>query len=578
MKRNTTFVDRVRAERLMDCASGNHRPSVLGFILLLLLYVAAYVFTARSSRAQDVLMLFGHPTPTASFTGVFSALGNFCIIFLVVFYGKPGFFTALGLLLVQLTLLALQIFKEHNVAAVPGMFSALFTILVIFLFYNNYLRVQKYQDRLREQAITDQLTGLPNRFACSELINRLVERRERFAVVSIDLNHFKAINNTMGRSTGNKVLSEIARRWEKTVNTGASGTRDFIACQGGVEFALVIQGYQTDEDIIKSINCYNAALEQKLTLDDCDYYITARYGYAVYPDDADNGDALLSYAFTAMYEAKRTSAHICRFSPDMLKTEQSLEIERKIRQALDNNTLCFYLQPQFDIQHRLRGFEALARLKDEDGSFISPAQFIPVAEKAGLIDSIDRRVFRDSALFLGEVIKRTGADLTLSVNVSARHLMRNDFLDEVRNIVDTCGFPVKDLEIEITESVMIDSAEAALNCINEIKQMGVKIALDDFGTGYSSLSYLNTFPADILKVDKSFIDKMNTSDSSKQYVAAIISIGHIMNFNVISEGVEEPEQLDTLRSIGCDYIQGYIWGRPLPPEEAEALVLRSVAA
>ncbi len=578
MKRDKTVINHNGAEKLMDRLSGKHFPSMAGFVLLLLLYIAAYVFTARSSRAQGVLMLFGHPTPIASFTGVFSTLGNFCIIFLVVFYGKPGFFTAVGLLLVQLSLLLVQIIKEHNMAATPGMFSALFTILVTLLFYNNYLKAQKYQDRLRKQAITDRLTGLPNRFACSELINGLVERRERFAVVSIDLNHFKAINNTMGRATGNKVLAEIARRWAQAVNTGASGTRDFIACQGGVEFALVIQGYQTDAEIRRSIQYYNAALEQKLTLDDCDYYITARYGYAEYPIDADNGDTLLSYAFAAMYEAKRTAAQICRFSPDMLQTEQTLEIERKIRQALDNNTLCFYLQPQFDILHRLRGFEALARLKDEDGSFISPAQFIPVAEKAGLIDSVDRRVFRDSALFLGELIRRTGADLTLSVNVSARHLMRNDFLDEVRDIVNTCGFPVKDLEIEITESVMIDSAEEALNCINAIKQMGAKIALDDFGTGYSSLSYLNAFPADILKVDKSFIDKMNTSDSSKQYVAAIISIGHIMNFDVISEGVEEPEQLDTLRSIGCDYIQGYIWGRPLPPEEAEALVLRSATA
>ncbi len=578
MKRDRTVTDHNSAEKLMDRVSGSHRPSVAGFIILLLLYVTTYVFTVRTSRAPGVIMLFGHPAPIASFTGVFSALGNFCIIFLVVFFGKTGFFTALGLLLVQLTLMVIQIFKAHNMAAAPGMFSTLFTILVIFLFYNNYLKTQKYQDKLREQAITDRLTGLPNRFACYELINRLVERRERFAVVSIDLNHFKAINNTMGRATGNRVLCEIARRWEKAVNTGISGTRDFIACQGGVEFALVIQGYQSDEEIKKTIDCYNAVLEQKLTFDGCDYYITARYGYAEYPEDADNGDALLSYAFTAMYEAKRTDSHICRFSPDMLQTEHTMEIERKIRQALDGGTLCFHLQPQFDISHRLRGFEALARLKDEDGSFISPAQFIPVAEKVGLIDSIDRRVFRDSALFLGDLIKRTGADLTLSVNVSARHLMRNDFLDEVRDIVNTCGFPVRNLEIEITESVMIDSAEAALNCINEIRRMGVKIALDDFGTGYSSLSYLNTFPADILKVDKSFIDKMNTSDSSKKYVAAIITIGHIMNFDVISEGVEEPEQLETLRRIGCDYIQGYIWGRPLPPEEAEALVLRSVAA
>ena len=578
MKSDKAVNDHGSVQRQLDRVSNKRRPSIAGYVLLLLLYTVAYVFTAKTSRNPGVVMLFNHPTPIASFTGVFSTLGNFCLIFLVVFYGNLGFFTALGLLLVQHLMLAIQVFKLQNSAAAPGMFSALFTMLVVLLLHSNNVKAAKYQERLRQQAVTDLLTGLPNRFACSELINSLVERRERFAVVSIDLNHFKAINNTMGRATGNKVLVEIARRMERAVNSGESGTQDFIACQGGVEFALVIRGYPSDEAVRKSIEYYNAVLEEKLTLEGCDYYITARYGYAEYPTDASNGDTLLTYAFTALYEAKRTGDHISRFVPDMLQTEQTLEIERKIRQALDNNTLCFYLQPQFDISHRLRGFEALARLKDDDGSFISPARFIPVAEKTGLIDSIDRRVFRDSALFLGNLIKRTGTDLTLSVNVSARHLMRNDFLDEVRSIVSTCDFPIKDLEIEITESIMINSAEEALNCINEIKRMGARIALDDFGTGYSSLSYLNTFPADILKVDKSFIDKMNTSDSSKQYVAAIISIGHIMNFDVISEGVEEQEQLETLRSIGCDYIQGFIWGRPLPPEDAEALVLKSVAA
>jgi len=562
----------------MDDLSHRRRTPDAGFFILLLLYFATYFMTARSSRAQGAVMFLDYPIPISSFAGVFSTLSNFCIIFLVVFYGKPGFVTSLALLLIQLPILLLQIFREHNVSALPGLFSSLSAILVICLIYRNETNTRKYQARLREQAVTDRLTGLPNKFACAALVNTLVERRERFAVVSIVLNHFKSINNTMGRDTGNRVLAGIAARWSEAVKTGRSGTRDFIACQGGVEFTLVVRDIHGEEDVHRSIRYYNRVLEEKLTLDDCDFYITARYGWAEYPGDADNGDTLLTYAFTAMYEAKRLGLHICRFTPDMLQTEQTLEIERKIRTALENDTLCFYLQPQFDISHRLRGFEALARLKDEDGSFISPARFIPVAEKAGLIDQIDRRIFRDSAMFLGDLIRRTGADLTLSVNVSARHLMRNDFLEEVRSIVQTCNFPVRDLEIEITESIMIDSADEALKCINGIRQMGAHIALDDFGTGYSSLSYLNNFPADILKVDKSFIDKMNTSDSSKQYVAAIISIGHIMNFDVISEGVEQPEQLDTLRSIGCDYIQGYIWGRPLPPEEAEALVLKSIAA
>ena len=212
-------------------------------------------------------------------------------------------------------------------------------------------------------------------------------------------------------------------------------------------------------------------------------------------------------------------------------------------------------------------------MKDADGTPISPGEFIPVAEKVGLVDKVDGTVFRKAAMFIGDLIRKTGADIILSVNVSVRHLMKNDFLDEVREILESSGLPYDRLEIEITESIMIDSAEKARSCIEELHKMGIRIAIDDFGTGYSSLSYLYTFPANLLKIDKAFIDRINAGDSSEQYVAAIISIGHIMGFEVISEGVEEEQQLASLRANGCDFIQGYIWGRPLPPEEAEKLVM-----
>ena len=228
------------------------------------------------------------------------------------------------------------------------------------------------------------------------------------------------------------------------------------------------------------------------------------------------------------------------------------------------------------MDHKLRGFEALARMKDTDGTNISPGEFIPVSEKVGLVDKVDGMVFRKAAMFFGELLRKTGADIILSVNVSVRHLMKNDFLDEIRNVLQSSGVPAKNLEIEITESIMIDSVDKALQYIDELKAMGVQIAIDDFGTGYSSLSYLNRFPAHLLKVDKSFIDKMNTSESSRQYVSAIISIGHIMGFDVIAEGVEEAEQVNTLKEIGCDFIQGFVWGRPLMPDAAEKLVIDSV--
>ena len=211
-------------------------------------------------------------------------------------------------------------------------------------------------------------------------------------------------------------------------------------------------------------------------------------------------------------------------------------------------------------------------MNDADGSVISPADFIPVAEQVGLIDRIDTRVFMLAAEFLAKLIKERQSDAILCVNVSVRHLMRSNFIEGIKDVLALTGFPADHLEIEITESILIDSADKALELICQVKNMGIKVAIDDFGTGYSSLNYLNKFPADVLKIDKSFIDVMNTSEASKKYVATIISIGHILNLQVVSEGVESQEQLDTLREVGCDFIQGFVWGKPLPPEEAAGLI------
>ena len=169
-------------------------------------------------------------------------------------------------------------------------------------------------------------------------------------------------------------------------------------------------------------------------------------------------------------------------------------------------------------------------------------------------------------------MEETGADLILSTNISVKHLMKNNFIEEIQSVIRESGIPARNVELEITESIMIDSAEEAMRCINRLKSMGITMAIDDFGTGYSSLSYLNKIPVDTLKIDKAFIDPLALNESSKKYVEAIISIGHILNFKVISEGVETPEQLETLKSIGCDYIQGYIWGETMPPEKAIELV------
>lgn len=576
MKKDKNSAGKTNIDRVLSSISLSKKAPLSVYFVLLALYVAAAVVVIATAGDQSAVTIFGAKMSVYAFAGIFSALSNICIFLIAMYYGKLGFITAFVLIFGQLPSMLIGIFARHNASSLPGLFTNLFTIIATIAIYINNLRVARFQEKMRDQAVTDRLTELPNRFACSEFVGKLVKGSEKFAIVSIDVNNFKSVNDTIGREAGNKVLIEIANRWKKAADEGTSGTVDFISRQSGDEFMLIVQDYDSEQELIKTIKHYQLLLEKKVTVNECDLYLNASFGYAQFPDDAQSSDSLFSCADAAVYEIKSNSSsdRILRYSPELLKNERSAELEKKIRTALVSDSLYFNLQPQFDIEHKLRGFEALARMKDSDGSLISPGEFIPVAEKAGLIDKVDISVFRNAARFFGELIKKTGADITLSVNVSVRHLMKNDFIDEIRSIIDTCGVPADKLEIEITESIMIDSAEKALQCINEIKRMGLKIAIDDFGTGYSSLSYLINFPADMLKVDKSFIDKMNSSDSSKQYVAAIISIGHIMNFDVISEGVEQPEQLETLRSIGCDFIQGFIWGRPLSPEAAEDLVIQ----
>ena len=448
------------------------------------------------------------------------------------------------------------------------------TLELTTFFLSSHIARYKLIERLRRMSYTDALTGLPNRFALTEYISNLIGNKVKFAVVSIDLNDFKHVNNTFGFDAGNKVLIDIAGRWKKISENDSSGANKYLTCLGGDEFVLVVSGYKTDEELKRIISDYCDVLAVNHTIEGYDVYVSASFGYAEFPSDADTIDTIISHANAAMSEIKKanSSEHILKFSPDLLRDEHILEIENLIRNALENDTMYFNLQPQYDMDHKLRGFEALARMKDSEGNVISPAEFIPVAEKVGLIDRVDGTIARKAALFFGELLRQTETRLTISLNASVRHMMKSDFVDEIRQLLLDSGIPASQLEIEITESIMIDSVDKALSCIDELKSMGVQIAIDDFGTGYSSLSYLNRFPANLLKIDKSFIDAMNTSESSRQYVAAIISMGHIMGFDVISEGVEEDEQLKTLKDIGCDFVQGFVWGRPLSAEDVKKLV------
>ncbi len=566
--------NRIIETTLNNMYDAGKRPPERIFWFLVVAYLITNVVVSSTATSGGTISFGEHSIQVYTFAGVFSSISNMCVIFMSVYYGKKGYWSGLTLLLIQLPLVLLSIIKGHNLNSIPGVFGSLLTMTAITFVYFNGKKIDNYQKKLRDVAVTDILTGIPNGFACDELVNTLTRRNEPFANVTINLNAFKSINDTMGFDAGNQILMDTAYRLKSVAESGETGTFDFVGRTSGDEFSLIIRGYKTPDELYKVIQIYDEAINKQYTVLDCDLFVSASFGYALYPEDGDTLDSVISHSNIAMNEVKRKNNgnHILRYTEDLNQSKKLIEMESKIRSAIDNDRVFFMLQPQFDMEHRLRGFEALARIKDKDGTIINPGDFIPVAEKVGLIDKIDDIIYKKAGGFIGEHIKKTGSKVTLSINVSVMHLMKKDFIDEISSLLRTTGIPADQLEVEITESVMIESLEKAMDRISTLHMMGIKIAIDDFGTGFSSLSYLSEFPANLLKIDKAFIDKLLTGETSKQYVAGIISLGHTMGFDVISEGVEEDEQLEVLQRIGCNYIQGFIWGRPLLPEDAEKLI------
>ncbi len=576
-KRQSTNLDpdkKLVLERTLKRLSGNRLMPKSVLVIYIVFYILANILVSIIATSQKMIYIMGNPVPVSVFAGVFSSIANICVIFLSNFLGRLGYITSLVLLSLNFISHYQNLFIRHNFSSLPGVVGNILTIVAITIIYFYGVKLSDYQRKLYDQALIDLLTGLPNRFASTEYLSDVIRKKEKCATVLVNLDNFKEFNEAMGFDIGNKALKEIARRWDDIAEQGKSGTKDFVGRTSGDEFIIIIRNFKSENNIYDTIKRYSAALQEKMNIDGYDCFITASFGYTLFPEDTDDRDSMISYSEAALREIKQNpnESRILRFDVGMLKGDRSLELENAIRSALSNNRIYYSLQPQFDFNHRLRGFEALARMRGEDGRPISPTEFIPVAEAAGLIDAIDLTVFKTAALFMGEQVQKGNRDVILCVNVSVRHLMKSNFLDEVKETLDLSKLPPQNLEIEITESIIIDSFENALLTLSELKEMGVKIAIDDFGTGYSSLSYLNNIPANLLKIDKSFIDRMNDTDRSKQYVEAIISMGHILGLEVISEGVEEKEQLDTLLEIGCDYVQGFLWGRPISPKDAEEII------
>lgn len=442
---------------------------------------------------------------------------------------------------------------------------------------------KQFETRMLHQATHDPLTSLPNRILFHDILAHAMTRALRteklLAVLLLDLDEFKNINDTLSHKYGDKLLKEIAQRLTATLRRDDLIARDdaLVARQGGDEFTILLQGISDVDNIIQIAEKILATVSRPFIADNHEMHMTASIGITIFPFDDTDIQNLLRNADTAMYRAKENGKNNFQFyTAEMnLRIRERMEIENGLRHALARDELVLHYQPQVDIESgKMIAVEALLRWAHPEKGLIPPDKFIPVAEESGLIVPIGEWVLR-TACRQNKAWQDMGLPhIRMAVNLSARQFRQPHLLAVVAKAMEDAGLdPYSDsLELEVTESVIMKDMEGTINTLNKLHEMGVRLSVDDFGMGYSSLSYLKRFPINALKIDQSFVRDITTDTDDAAIAATIVTLGHSLKLNVIAEGVETAQQLALLREMKCDEIQGYYFSRPLPAEEMEKLL------
>jgi diguanylate cyclase (GGDEF)-like protein len=458
---------------------------------------------------------------------------------------------------------------------VAGATTALLTGLAFFLpmlgFFWTARQREETVQRLRHVAQHDPLTDLLNRTAFLSRVDALAARNQRFAIHIIDLDRFKDINDTYGHPVGDGLLCEAARRIVAITDGFAE-----VARLGGDEFALVqpIRS-RADRETEQLARRIVATMAVPFVVDGVEMQIGASIGHALFPGDGDTADRLMKSADLALYAAKKLGRGRAVAFDASIEEERIARhsLETRIRLAAERGEFELHFQPLYATDGKtLRAFEALLRLEDQDGVSIAPSVFIPVAEELRLIDRIGAWVLGEAC----RVAKLWPSPIAVAVNLSPIQFESGTLIELVERVLAQTRLEPARLELEVTESVLLENSEWVLEQLHGLKALGVSIALDDFGTGYSSLSYLWRFPFDTLKVDGSFMKGIaDPSSRSREVLDTIIALGRVLNLHVTAEGVETPEQVQVLRELRCDYVQGYLFGRPIPAMDVAATILRA---
>ncbi|MFW6287555.1 MAG: putative bifunctional diguanylate cyclase/phosphodiesterase [bacterium] len=493
-------------------------------------------------------------------------------VFLVVETVKNGYLIAYTLNIFAILLVLIDIFAKNDLKVLPGVTS--YTVALILIIILNHYRKGLYhqfemlieqRSELKYMAYYDSLTDIPNRKKIIEQLNVLIERslkkQSSFSIVFIDLDNFKRVNDSIGHYAGDFVLQKIVERINSYIHQD-----DILGRLGSDEFALIIQRDLKKTEIYTYIKGLQDLFLESYNVKNKEVYINASFGVSIYPYAGNNSSDLLKSADIAMYKAKEDPNKSIRFFSRTLEEGflYNLKIEEGLYTAIEKEEFYLMFQPQYRSQDKsLRGFEALLRWESIELGNISPAHFIPTAEKTGFISEIGEWVLRNSLMTFNNLCREYDNKPILSINISVAQLLESNFTDMVWSILEQTGFDSKYLEFEITESMFISYPEYVMKILTQLKQMGISIALDDFGTGYASLGFLQNIAIDILKIDKIFIDNINKYNKNRIIIGPIIDLAHKLDFEVVAEGVESEEQLKFLQNMNCDYIQGYLLGKPV---------------
>jgi diguanylate cyclase (GGDEF)-like protein/PAS domain S-box-containing protein len=436
---------------------------------------------------------------------------------------------------------------------------------------------KRAEEQIKELAYHDALTGLPNRLLFNDRLSVAVAQAHRsasrLAILFLDLDRFKVINDSLGHSLGDRLLQEVAERLQAGVRQG-----DTVARLGGDEFILLLPGIGRAEDAAKVAEKILETLKFPVRLEDRELFVTASIGISLYPEDGFDVESLIKNADTAMYRAKEQGRdNFQLYTHAMNETAvERLGLESSLRKALPGGQLVLHYQPLLDLTTgKVHGVEALLRWNHPDRGLVLPAEFLNLAEITSLIVPMGPWTLRTACARARAWQEQGHPSLTVAVNLSARQFQQPDLVAQVKRALDDTGLPPSSLDLEITETHAMQNAEATIMTLRELKRLGVRISIDDFGIGYSSLSYLKRLPIDTLKIDQSFVRDITTDPDDAAIATAVIALAHTLKLQVVAEGVETQEQLEFLAARQCDRMQGYLFSRPLPADECEEFLSRA---